>query len=253
QIRLQQPPWRNSCFVGDFEHALVIAYRTLDTGEENLIPVQAAGIADPPIHYANAQHVELAVREEALEGEAGVDLEAEQIAVGRGVADAKEGGQTLGRRIGAAPQHLVRHQIGPEIGAMHGGNAIARRVREREPRAIAALIGKFSRVIPSADFDIAERGRRNRLLVERISKFGNWHETTLADQAGGAARVADLRISRSRRRWIAVEERSGQSQIARWRNPESSARRRKWIARPAARQVARQDVRTTERRIDKAC
>src|SRR6202022_1650664 len=83
QIRLQQQPWRNSCFVGNFEHALVIAYRASDTGEENLIPVQAAGIANPPIDSANPQHVELAVREEALEGEAGVDLESERIAVGR--------------------------------------------------------------------------------------------------------------------------------------------------------------------------
>src|SRR5262249_49096837 len=158
------------------ECALVIAYRTLDTGEENLILVQTAGIANPPIDRANAQHIELAAREDTLEGEAGIDLEAEQIAVGRGIAETKEGGQTLGRRIGPAPQHLVHHQIGPEIAAMHGGNAIARGAREREPQAIAALIGEFSRMVPGAEFEIAEIGGRNRLLVERISKFGNWHE-----------------------------------------------------------------------------
>src|SRR2546423_14530023 len=118
---------------------------------------------------------------------------------------------------------------------MRGGNAIARRVREREPRAIAALIGEFSRMIPGADFDVAQLERRNRLLVERISKFDNWHEATHADQEVGAARVADLRITRPGRRRIAVEDRSGQGQIARWRNPESGAWNRKWIAGPAAR------------------
>ena len=51
QIRLQQRPWRNPGFVRNFECALVIAYRTLDAGEENLIPVQEAGIANPPINY----------------------------------------------------------------------------------------------------------------------------------------------------------------------------------------------------------
>jgi len=51
QIRLQQRPWRNPGFVRNFECALVIAYRTLDAGEENLIPVQEAGIANPPIDY----------------------------------------------------------------------------------------------------------------------------------------------------------------------------------------------------------
>jgi hypothetical protein len=133
---------------------------------------------------------------------------------------------------------------------MHGGNAIARWVREREPRAIAVLIGKFSRMVPGAEFDVAERGRRDRLLVERISKFGNWHETTLADQEVGAARVADLRISRSKGRRVAVEDRSGQGQVARWRNAESGAWDRKWIAGSAARQVGRPDVRTPERRVD---
>jgi hypothetical protein len=108
-------------------------------------------------------------------------------------------------------------------------------------------------MIPGAEFDIAEQGRRNRLLVERISKFSNWKEATLADQEVGAARVAKLRISRPGRRRIAVEDRSGQGQIARWRNPESGTWNRKRIAGPAARQVGRQDVRTTERGIDEAC
>src|SRR3954447_24584497 len=132
---------------------------------------------------------------------------------------------------------------------MRGGNAIARRVREREPRAIAALIGEFSRMIPGADFDVAQLQRRNRLLIERISKFDKWHEATLADQEVGAARVADLRISWSTRRRIAAEDGSGQGQIVRWRNPESGAWNRKGIAGPAARQVVREAVRTTERRV----
>src|SRR5947207_210235 len=187
QIRLQSPPWRNAGLVGDFERGLVITYRAGSAREQDLVPVQAAGIANPPKDCANAQHVELAVREEALEGEAGIHLEAEQIAIGRGIAEAEEGGQTLGRRIGAAPHHLVHHQIGPEIAAMPGGHAIARWVGEREPRAIPALIGEFSRVIPGTDFDVAQVERRNGLLVERVSKFDNWHEATLADQKVGAA------------------------------------------------------------------
>src|SRR5207253_8617863 len=93
QIRLQGPPRRNAGLISQFEHRLVIAYWTIDAREHDLIPVQAAAIAKPPKSCANAQHVELAVREETLEGEAGVDLEAEQVAVGRGVAKAKEGGQ----------------------------------------------------------------------------------------------------------------------------------------------------------------
>ena len=63
EIRLQQPPWRNARFVGDFEHGLVIAYRALDAGEEDFIAVQAARITNPPIAYACAQHIKFAVRE----------------------------------------------------------------------------------------------------------------------------------------------------------------------------------------------
>src|SRR5437660_12060064 len=136
---------------------------------------------------------------------------------------------------------------------MPGGNAIARRVRERKPQAIAALIGEFSRMIPGADFDVAQLQRRNRLLIERISKFDKWHEATLVDQEVGAARVADLRISRSGRRRIAVEDRSREGQIVCWRNPESGAWNRKRIAGPAARQVVRKAVGTTERRVDEDC
>src|SRR5438132_1084112 len=108
-------------------------------------------------------------------------------------------------------------------------------------------------MVPGAEFDVAQPERRNRLLVERISKFGNWHETALADQEVGAARVADLRVSRSSGRRTAVEDRSGQGQIARRGNPESSAWNRKWIAGPAARQVVREGIRTTERRVDEGC
>src|SRR5262249_19003142 len=39
QIRLQNPPWCNVCFVGDFEHRLVITDRVLDAGELNLVLV----------------------------------------------------------------------------------------------------------------------------------------------------------------------------------------------------------------------
>src|ERR1700739_3984196 len=99
-------------------------------------------------------------------------------------------------------------------------------------------------MVPGAEFEIAEIGGRNRLLVERISKFGNWHEATFADQEVGAARIADLRISRPRRRRIAVEDRSGQGQGGGWRKPNSGAWRRERIAGPAARQGGRQNVRT---------
>src|SRR5947209_15114254 len=132
---------------------------------------------------------------------------------------------------------------------MRGGNAVARRVRERRPGALAVLIGEFPRMIPGADFDVAQLQRRNRLLIERISKFDKWHEATLADQEVGAARVADLRISRSTRRRIAAEAGSGPGQIVRWRNSESGAWNCKRIAGPAARQVVRKAVRTTERRV----
>src|SRR5262249_4989824 len=115
EIRLKQPPRRNARLVGDFEYIFVIAYRTLDASEEDLISVQAAHCANPPIACTNAQHVEFTGREQALEGEAGVDLEADQIAVGRGIAEAKEGSQSLGRGIGPPPQHLVHYQIRPEI------------------------------------------------------------------------------------------------------------------------------------------
>ena len=63
EIRLQQPPWRNARFVGDFEHGLVVAYRTLDAGEVDFIAVQVARVANPPIAYAGAQHIKFAVRE----------------------------------------------------------------------------------------------------------------------------------------------------------------------------------------------
>src|SRR5438105_12076467 len=105
-------------------------------------------------------------------------------------------------------------------------------------------------MIPGTEFDVAQPERRNRLLVERIGKFGNRHEATFADQEVGAARVADLWIPGSSGRRTAVEDRSGQGQIARWRNPESGAWNRKWITGPAARQVVREGVRTTERRVD---
>src|SRR6185437_6271439 len=96
QIRLQDPPWRNTCLVGDFEHSFVIACRPGDAGEQNLVPVQAAGgVAYPPIACSDAEYVEFAVREKTLVGQAGIHLEADEIAIGWRVADAKKGGETL--------------------------------------------------------------------------------------------------------------------------------------------------------------
>jgi hypothetical protein len=197
EIRLQQPPWRNPRFVGDFEHALVIAYRTLDSDKKDLIPIQAAAIADTRVACADAEYIELTVGKEAFKGEAGVDLEADQITIGRGIADAKEGSQSLCRSVRPPPQHLIHHQIRPEIPVMRGRDAVARRVGAGMSGRIAAKIGKIRRMMPSAKFDIAERGRRNRLLVKRIGKFCNGEPAALANQAVGAAPrcgLADLPI-----------------------------------------------------------
>ena len=78
-------------------------------------------------------------------------------------------------------------------------------------------------------------------------------ESTLADQEIGAARVEDLGISRSRGCRVAVEACGGKGQTGCWRDPKSCARCRERIASPAARQVSRPDIRTPERRVDKAC
>src|SRR5205807_1118640 len=48
QIRLQSPPRRNAGLVGNFEHGLVIPYRAAGAREQDLIPVQTAGIPNPP-------------------------------------------------------------------------------------------------------------------------------------------------------------------------------------------------------------
>src|SRR5690349_17835250 len=107
KIRLQGPPWRDACLVGDFEHRLVIACRAAGAREPNLVPCQTSGgVAYSAIACRDAQEVEFAAREETLISEAGVKLQADQIAVGRDAAGANKGGETLGCRVGARPQHL---------------------------------------------------------------------------------------------------------------------------------------------------
>src|SRR5215472_1278964 len=253
QIRLQNPPWCNVCFVGDFEHRLVIADRALDAGELNLVLVQAAGIADPSKACPNPQNIELAARQETLEGKAGIDLEGDQIAIGRRVADAQKGCETLARRIGATPQHLIQYKIRSEIAAMRGGDTVAGGIRERASQAIAAQIGKIRRMVPGAEFDIAQSSRRDRLFIESVRKLGNRKETTLTDKEINAARVADLRITRSRRRRIAVEGRCRYGQTADRRHPKSRPRCCERVTGPAARQIGRPNVRTAECRVDEAC
>src|SRR6516225_1014631 len=213
----------------------------------------ALGIADPSKACPNAQNIELAARQETLEGEAGVDLEADQIAVGRRVADAQKGCETLARRIGATPQHLIQHKIRSEIAAVRGGETGAGGVCERASQGITTQIGKIRRMVPSAKFDIAQSGRRDRLFIKSVSKLGNRQEATLTDQKVDAARVADLRITRSRRRRIAVEGRCRYGQTADRRDPKSRPRCREWVTGSPARQVGRPNVRTAECRVDEAC
>src|SRR5882724_3536741 len=94
KIRLQGPPWRNACLIGDFEHSLVIAYRAAGAREPNLVPVQTSGgVAYSAIARRDTQEVEFSAREETLISQAGVDLQAHQIAVGRDAADANKGGE----------------------------------------------------------------------------------------------------------------------------------------------------------------
>src|SRR6267142_1354275 len=254
QIRLQGPPWRNARLVGDFEHSLVIAYRAAGAGEANLVPVQTSGaVAYSAIACRDTQEVEFAAREETLISQAGVNLQAHQIAGGRGAADANKGGETLRRRVGAPPQHLVQHQIEAEIAAMGGRNAAAGGVRQRAPQGVTPQIEKISRMVPAAEFDIAQQKRRNRLRIECIGHFGNHQRTTLADQEIRAAGIANLRISRSGGRRIPVEGRSGTRQAGCRRGPHSHAWSREWIAWSPSRQVGRQKIRTAKRRVDKDC
>src|SRR5262249_49362527 len=86
QIWLQYAAARNAYLVGDLEHRFVIPYRALDTGEPDLIAVEKASITDPRPTRRDPQHVSVAAWEKALIIESGVDLKADQIAIGRGVA-----------------------------------------------------------------------------------------------------------------------------------------------------------------------
>src|SRR6266481_2242467 len=157
KIRLQGPPWRNACLVGDFEHRLVIADRAAGAREQSLVPVQTpGGVAYSAIACCDTQDVEFAAREETLISQARVHLETEQIAIGRRVTDTEKGGETLSCRVGAPPQHLVQHQIEPVIATMGGGNAVADRVRQRVPQGVAPQIGKISRMVPAAKLDAAQ-------------------------------------------------------------------------------------------------
>src|ERR1700730_17858860 len=156
KIGLQGPPWCNACLVGDFEHSLVIAYRAADTREPNLVPVQTSGgVAYSAIACRDSQEVEFAAGEETFVSQAGIPLEADQISVGRHLADTEKGGETLRCRVGTPPQHLVQHQIEAEIATMGGRNAVAYRIRQRAPQGVAPQIGKIGRVVPAAEFDVA--------------------------------------------------------------------------------------------------
>src|ERR1700736_1932246 len=144
KIGLQGPPWCNPCLVGDFEHSLVIAYRAADARELNLVPVQTScGVAYSAIACRDSQEVEFAAREETLVSQAGIHLEADQVAVGRHLADAEKDGETLRCRVGAPPQHLVQYHIEAEIATMGRRNAVADRVRQRAPQGVAPQIGKI--------------------------------------------------------------------------------------------------------------
>src|SRR5206468_12185276 len=154
------PPWRNACLVGDFEHRLVIANRAAGAREPNLVPVQTSGgVADSAIACRDTQEVEFAAREWTFVSEAGIYLEADQIAVRRRVADTKEGGETLRCRVRLSPQHLVQHQIEAEVAAVGGCNAVADRVRQRAPQGVAPQIGKIGRMVPAAEFNAAQLER----------------------------------------------------------------------------------------------
>jgi hypothetical protein len=105
-------------------------------------------------------------------------------------------------------------------------------------------------MVPAAQLYIAQQKRRNRLRIERIGHFRNHQRAPLADQEVRAARVANLRISRSGWRRISVEGRSGQRQARCRRSTETHARCRERIAGSSARQVRRQKVWTAECRIN---
>jgi hypothetical protein len=94
---------------------------------------RSSGAADLAVARRDSQRVELAAWEEPLVGHAGVDLEADQIAVSRCSADANKCSETLRRRVGTPPQHLIDYHIEPEIAAAHGRDAAHRRVGERPP------------------------------------------------------------------------------------------------------------------------
>src|SRR5215472_1833265 len=136
---------------------------------------------------------------------------------------------------------------------MRGGDTVAGGVCERASQAIATQIGKIRGMVPGAEFDIAQSGRRDRLFIESVSKLGNRKETALTDQEVNAARVAHLRITRSRRRRITVEDCCRYGQTADRCHPKARPRCCERVTGPAARQVGRPDVRTAECRVDEAC
>src|SRR5690348_13868532 len=105
-----------------------------------------------------------------------------------------------------------------------------------------AEIWKIGRMVPDTKLHVAEWARRIGFYIERVGKFRDREHATLADQKVGAARIAHLRVSRSRRRRISVEDSRRQRKTGCRRGAQAHARCRKRIARPAARQVGRQEV-----------
>src|SRR5262245_25822505 len=189
QFRLQHPPRRELRLIHHLDRGFSAAYRIEEVSEEADILIESARVvAHARISGGDPDLVVRPARHESFVEQAAVGIEADQVAIVRHAAGAKERRKALVLGARDTIEHLIDHAVEDLVAGVIERNAGGGRTRERLSRIVVTLIAEARTGVPPAADPVGARKPIGILaLVGQVARLGD-DEGAAAEAENGAGR-----------------------------------------------------------------
>jgi hypothetical protein len=182
KVRLDRETGHHLGLVGRLDHHLAAADRPGALAEQDRVAVEGPGRgADARVDHPERRGVVGPARQQALIGDAAIEVEIDQVAVARDLGDPQEGAGALVLGIGLAVERLVDDAVDAAVAAEAPGDAARLRVgQEPAGDAVEARAVEAAEMLPAA-----QRRGAVQVLAPQVQRVG------IRDLADQQRRIAD--------------------------------------------------------------
>src|SRR5450631_2349481 len=257
KVRRQQPAWLDMGLVYQFQHLLTASHRARHAGKEPGVAIEGlVGVGNPHVGHPHPDPVERAAGHETDEADAAVEIEVDQVSIGRAIGDPAENRHAR-QRVRNAPlgyrgrpiKCLLEGREYSEVAAKLCRDAVSSGVGDRQGLRSKTLIVELSEMLPASRRKVAgERAAGNFDIV--IPANLSDHPWRVVDAKRQTVIVAKLRVAFARPRRTAVENRAKGGDLLRQRGLDANAKCRDRRCRAPSRKVGGFDGWPAKRPVD---